>query len=419
MTDLLWPGAQRAAGVMSDEALVEALVTVELQWYLVLADAGIAPQVDLPSRRQLVAVSYRELARQEHLVEAGGNLVIPLLATLRAQLEPTVPEVARWLHKGLTSQDALDSALMLLLQGVCREVLSSSDVQVLLLRRLVADHRQTVSAGRTLTQHAVPTTFGLLAAGWLHSALDVIEDFTRLIATLPVQVGGAAGTLAAITTLASRSGDPQSKAVELADELALRLGLQPSPPWHTHRRPVTRIGDALVAAVDAYSHIANDVLVRARPEIGELSEGAGTGRGGSSTMPHKQNPILSVLIRRAGLTAPQLGATLHAAAAAAVDERPDGAWHAEWATLATLAKQAAVAGAQTEDLLGELVVHADRMQETAERAADDLLAERRSIEKFLGVEASADGPTSYLGASDRLVDAALARADRYIEGVAG
>ena len=190
---------------------------------------------------------------------------------------------------------------------------------------------------------------------------------TSCAESLPVQVGGAAGTLAAVAELARAvDADPAARAVSLAGDLAVRLSLRPAPPWHTNRRPITRLGDAMVAATDAWGHIANDVLLRSRPEIAELSEGGGPGRGGSSTMPHKQNPVLSVLIRRAALTAPSLGASLHAAAAAAVDERPDGGWHAEWAPLRTLARQTVVVAMQTTELVAGLVVHTDRMRATAE-----------------------------------------------------
>ncbi len=200
-------------------------------------------------------------------------------------------------------------------------------------------------AGRTLTQHAVPITFGLKAAGWLDGILDAAVDLTTAGTALPVQAGGAAGTAAALAELA---GSPV--AVETAGAaLASRLGLAVSAPWHTRRRPVTRVGDALVGLVDALGHVANDVVLLARPEVGELSEGTG---GGSSTMPQKQNPVLATLLRRAALTAPLLGAQLHAAAAAAVDERPAGAWHAEWAPLRALTRITLVAADQAADLLG-------------------------------------------------------------------
>ena len=139
------------------------------------------------------------------------------------------------------------------------------------------------------------------------------------------------------------------------------------------------MGDALVAVTDAWGRIATDVATLGRPEIGELAEPDVAGRGGSSTMPQKQNPVLSVLVRRAALTAPGLGATLHTAAALAVDERPDGSWHAEWATLRTLARQTVVAGSQTTELVSGLRVDTRRMAETVATARDVLMAERRSV----------------------------------------
>ncbi len=195
---------------------------------------------------------------------------------------------------------------------------------------------------RTLTQHAVPTTFGLKAAGWLTGVLDAYDDVAALV--LPVQVGGAAGTMAGAVELASALPEPVEVVHRMTQDFTARLGLAPSIPWPTSRATITRLGDATVRCTDAWGRIANDVLTLSRPEIGELSEGTG---GGSSTMPHKANPVLSTLVRRAALTTPQLAATLHLAAAEAADERSAGPWHAEWATLRTLLRRAVVAGDQT------------------------------------------------------------------------
>jgi 3-carboxy-cis,cis-muconate cycloisomerase len=159
-------------------------------------------------------------------------------------------------------------------------------------------------------------------------------------------------------------GGPVGLGLDRRTELADRLGLEDVPSWHTVRRPVTRAADALVATTDACGRIARDVLVLARPEIGELSEAHG---GGSSSMPHKANPVLSVLIRRAALTTPMLAATLHLAAADQVDERADGAWHAEWDTMRLLARRTAVAVSQTAELLDGLRVHAEQMAQNLER----------------------------------------------------
>jgi 3-carboxy-cis,cis-muconate cycloisomerase len=411
MIDLFWPGDARAGDLMTNRALVAALVRVELAWYEVLADAAIAPRVQLPPESVLSAVSDHELGELAESAESGGNPVIPLLVLLRSRLDQVASGASPWLHKGLTSQDAMDTALVLQLRDVLSAVLAEVGFQVQALRDLADRHRRTLVAARTLTQHAVPTTFGLTAAGWLQAVLDVADDLVRINGSLPVQVGGAAGTLAAVAELAGSAAG----AVALAEDLARRLELQSSVPWHTSRRTLTRTADALVAATDTWGGIANDVLIRVRPEIGELSEGSVPGRGGSSTMPPKRNPVLSVLIRRAALAAPGLGAALHAAAAAAVDERPDGGWHAEWAPLRTLSRQTVVAGRETTELLSNLVVHADRMRETAEQAAEDLLAEQRSIREWLSGEPPSLELTGYLGATELLIDAALERADRFVK----
>ena len=411
MIDLFWPGDARAGDLMTNRALVAALVRVELAWYAVLAEAEIAPRIQLPQESVLSAVSDDELAELNESAESGGNPVIPLVVLLRSRLDRVTPGASRWLHQGLTSQDALDTALVLQLRDAVSAVLAEVSSQAQALRDLADRHRRTLAAARTLTQHAVPTTFGLTAAGWLQAVLDAADDLVRVRGLFPVQVGGAAGTLAAVAELAGSAAG----AIALAEDLARRLGLQPSVPWHTSRRTVTRTADVLVATTDAWGRIANDVLIRVRPEIGELSEGTVPDRGGSSTMPQKRNPVLSVLIRRAALAAPGLGAALHAAAAAAVEERPDGSWHAEWAPLRTLARQTVIAGRETTELVLTLVVHADRMRQTAERATEDLLAEQRSIMNLRSSEPHSPELAGYLGTTDLIIDAALERADRFVK----
>ncbi len=209
---------------------------------------------------------------------------------------------------------------------------------MLSLDRLTERHGTTPMIGRTLTQWALPITFGDKVAGWRTGIEEAAVDLDSL--TFPVQAGGPVGT-------------SQDGAV-----LAERLGLSAAASWHTRRRPITRAGDALVGVTDACGHLARDVLELSRPELGELSEGRG---GGSSSMPHKANPVLSVLIRRAALTTPLLAATLHLCAADQVDERADGGWHAEWDTMRLLVRRTAVAVSQTAELVEGLVVHPERM----------------------------------------------------------
>jgi 3-carboxy-cis,cis-muconate cycloisomerase len=185
------------------------------------------------------------------------------------------------------------------------------------------------------------------------------------------------------------------------------LGLAAAAPWHTTRSVITRTGDALVTCCDAWGHVATDVATASRREIGELAEDRG---GGSSTMPHKNNPVLSILIRRAALAAPPLAATLHAASAVSVDERSDGGWHTEWATLRTLTRRTIVAAAQTAELLAGLVVDTERAAANLD-AAGDLFAEQRSMTELTGRAALPD----YIGATEHLIDAALQRARHHLK----
>jgi 3-carboxy-cis,cis-muconate cycloisomerase len=310
VTSLFWPGEARAGDLFTDRAFLEAMVVVEAAW---AGERLAVPDVELDA-------------------EPGGNPVIPLVDALRA----AHPDLD--IHSGLTSQDVVDSALMLLLRDAVTVIRDHLGKALVALDRLSDQHGASPMIGRTLTQWALPITFGDKVAGWRTGLDEAHADLARL--TFPVQAGGPVGT-------------SQDGAV-----LAERLGLSAAASWHTQRRPITRAGDALVATTDACGRLARDVLELTRPEVGELSEGRG---GGSSSMPHKANPVFSVLIRRAALTTPLLAATLHACAADQVDERSDGAWHAEWDTLRLLVRRTAVAASQTADLVEGLQVHPDRM----------------------------------------------------------
>jgi 3-carboxy-cis,cis-muconate cycloisomerase len=361
MGDLFWPGDDRAGDHFTSESFLAAMVAVEADW------AG----VDLGG---LVGADHLEELAQES--ERGGNPVIGLVRLLRDGSGD------KSLHRGLTSQDVVDTAIVRMARAAVVDLLRDLDRIVARLADLAVVHRDTPMVARTLTQHAIPTTFGFRVAQWLTAVLDARDDVRRL--DLPEQLGGAAGTRAAMV------------------ELGRPVPLAPLP-WHTTRATITRLGDALAGCTDACARIANDVVTMGRPEIGELAEGSG---GGSSTMPHKANPVLSVLVRRAALTTPQLAATLHLAAASQVDDRADGGWHAEWATLRDLVRRTLVAVSQTSDLLDGLVVHADRMAATLAAAGDAVLAEQRSMAEATGH----DPAPSYLGQAGEIVDAVVSRA---------
>jgi 3-carboxy-cis,cis-muconate cycloisomerase len=386
---------------MTDQALLQSMVATESAWLGALAAAGLAPAdcagVDLS---HLVGQNDCELLA--FTAEDGGNPIIGLVELL---CQRAVPAIAPWIHRGLTSQDVLDTSLMLAVRAVVDHLIAQLTQQISALSAIARAHRATPMVARTLTQHAAPTTFGAKAAGWLNGVVDALERLSVLVT--PIQIGGAVGTRAATTELATLLTDAADP-VEISDRVILSaattLGLDVGFPWHTTRTPVTAAADALVRCTDCWGRIASDVVTLGRPEIAELSEPATEKRGGSSSMPHKRNPVLSILIRRAAMSAPQLAATLHTAAALANDERPDGSWHAEWDTLRTLARRTVVAGSECGELLAGLEVHSAQMAKNL--SAADVLGEQRAVADLVGKEPSA----TYFGAVDRLIDQSLLRA---------
>lgn len=380
MTDvgLLSPGAHRGAERTDDTAVLQALLDVEAAWVAAQARAGLAPGGAADAARAAARAADYDAADIARRAEGGGNPVIPLLADYRRRLGELHPGAVRWVHRGLTSQDVMDTAVMLVVrraaEPLARDLARTRDA----LARLADAHRGTVLAARTLTQHALPTTFGLKAASWLAGLQDLEEDLAELD-RLPVSYGGAVGSLAASLALFPGAPDADRRALDLARLWAEELGLAlPPHVWHTTRRPVLRTGDTLAAVCSALGRIANDVLLLSRPELGELREPAAEGRGVSSAMPQKQNPVLSVLLKRTALTAPQLAAQLHLAASLYVDERPDGAWHTEWSALRELARLTVAASSHAAELAHGLAVDPARMRANLDASGPAVLAERIS-----------------------------------------
>lgn len=388
---LLSPVTAGADGIVSDAAIRLAIVDVELCYLRALEKVGVAPRGSALALEEAGVPEFPDLARRSAL---GGNPVIPMVADLRAAVPA---EVATWVHRGATSQDILDTALMHTARRARDQLLGRLDRVVAALAELTDAHRSTVAAARTLTQHSTPTTWGLRFATWLSGVLDARDTLAAV--TLPVQLGGASGTLASLVVLSDAA-----TALRVPGLLAAELGLAEAQPWHTSRAPVTRLGDALVGVTDALGVIAANVATMSRTEIGELAEPAADGRGGSSAMPQKSNPVLSVLIRSASLRGPGLASTLHLSAAGAVDERPDGAWHAEWPTLRDLWRLALGASAVAVELTAGLTVDTARVATNLAITGDDILAERKSLTGATG------DPGDYTGLSGPLVDAVLARA---------
>lgn len=394
MTGLLHPGAHRAAGVSDDAAVASALLRVEAAWAEVLATIGLVTDEQAAVVARAATTIEVDFAALAASTEDAGNPVVPLVARLREAVASVDESALPAVHRGLTSQDVLDTALMLLTRDAAAGTRSNLIAAGTAVADLARDHRDAVMAGRTLTQWAVPTTFGLKAAQWLAGLTQAVRRIDAL--EFPVQYGGAAGTRALLASLTAP--DPCDVAAEM---FAAALQLGPARlPWHSRRHAVTAAGDAFTTVTDALGAIAGDVLLLGRPEIAEVHEGVVRGRGGSSTMPHKQNPVLAVLVSAASQQAPLLAAQLHLAAAGTVDERPPGAWHAEWPALARLLQLVVTAASQAAELVTGLEVDTDAMTSRAEFAASALLAERGSDE--------AGDVRGYLGEAGALVDAALA-----------
>ncbi|WP_017599809.1 3-carboxy-cis,cis-muconate cycloisomerase, partial [Nocardiopsis lucentensis] len=317
-TGLLAPGRAGSAAedATGDAAFLTAMLDAEAALTAAQADVGLVP----PSAALAVAGAAdparfdpRDLALR---ARADGHPVIALVADLTAAVgEEHAPHV----HRGATSQDVMDTAAMLVATRVLGPVLRDLTRTERALADLASRHRDTPMAGRTLTQHAVPTTFGLKAAGWRHLVLDARDRLTAVRTALPVQLGGAAGTLAAFAEYApDRSPDTGPR---LLAAYARRTGLaEPRLPWHVLRTPVADLGAALALTAGALGKIAADVLVLSRTEVAEVAEASG---GGSSAMPHKANPVRAALVCAAARQLPALASVL-LSGLACEDERHAG-----------------------------------------------------------------------------------------------
>jgi 3-carboxy-cis,cis-muconate cycloisomerase len=372
---------------VGEAAWIAALLEVESALARAAASAGVIPAEAAAAIADACAQANpdpRELAVDGRRV---GNVVEPLVRQLR---DAVGGDAATFVHYGATSQDILDSATAIVCRDA-REVIANELRSVATeCARLADEHRATVIAGRTLLQQATPTTFGLKAATWL---VGVVEARDRLVAVrLPAQLGGAAGTLAAL-------GD---RGIDVLAAFARELRLdEPAVPWHVTRTPVRELAAALDLAAAACAKIATDVILLAQTEVAEVREPR---EGGSSTMPHKRNPVGSTLARACALQA-------HAAASVLTalpheHERAAGAWHAEWNALYHALLYTGGAAEWMHETLAGLEVDADRMRANL---TPETLSE---AERFGG----AREPDDYLGSANAFIDRALALGSDPLEG---
>ncbi|AWS49025.1 3-carboxy-cis,cis-muconate cycloisomerase [Streptosporangium sp. 'caverna'] len=372
-----------AAPEMSDAAWLAAMLDVEAALAGAQAAIGLVPAEVAAEVKDACRPESFDIAELGGAAAQSGNPVIPLVAALRERVKP---ELRRFVHYGATSQDINDTASMLIARRALVPILADLSACADACARLAGEHRGTVMAGRTVLQHAVPVTFGLKAAGWM-SALDHARAGLSEL-RLPVQYGGAAGTLSVL-------GD---RGHEVLPRLAAELGLaDPVIPWHTDRTPVARLACALGMASGTLGKIATDVKLLAQTEVGEAAEPTAPGRGNSSAMPHKRNPVgaMSVLAcvqRVPGLVASVLGGMLQE------HERAAGPWQAEWETLGELLRLTGSAASWLREVLEGLTVDASRMRANLDATRGLMMAEH--VVARLGGTSQARG----------LVDAVCARA---------
>jgi 3-carboxy-cis,cis-muconate cycloisomerase len=426
-------GSPAVDAAVGDRAWLDAMVEVEAALALAGARAGVVP----PAAAEEIAAACGAGGFDVDAIGAraleAGNPVVPLVADLGARLS----SVARpHVHRGATSQDVLDTATSLVARRAIAPVLDDLAAVAATCARMAEEHRTTLMAARTLLQQALPTTFGLRCAGWLVAVDEARTALARVRdQRLAVQLGGAAGTLAAL-------GDTGPEVVRLlAEELRLAV---PVVPWHTDRVRVAELAAALGTVTGVLGKVALDVVLLAQTEVAEVGEAAA---GGSSTLPQKRNPVRAVLTVAAARRAPGLVATL-LSAMPQEHERAAGAWHAEWEPLRELLRVAGGAAAHARAMLDGLRVDAARMraaldlgggvlmaesvagrlsgalgrgpaQEVVRRCAHRAAEEGITLQEVLLSEpavrerlteeqvAAALDPAAYLGSADRLVDRAL------------
>jgi 3-carboxy-cis,cis-muconate cycloisomerase len=363
---LFVPAEMRAA--VGPRAWLEAMLDAERALVTAGATAGTVP-ADVAA--EISAACDPDRFDFEQILEQGravANVAEPLVRALAGSVGD---EAARHVHRGATSQDIVDTAAMLVSRRALVLVLAEADRVAAATAALAREHRETLMAARTVLQHAVPTTFGLKAAGWLTAIVEArqrLEQVSR--ERLAAQLGGAAGTLAGF-------GDG---GLTLLDLYARELGLQvPTLPWHTNRTRLAELGAALATAAGVAAKIALDLVLLAQTEVAEVAEGDATGR--SSTMPQKRNPAASTLARaNARLAAGH--ATVLLGSLEQEHERAAGAWQAEGEALVGALAHTGGALHALAEALESLEVDADRMRRNLDLTGGLVMAERVSFLLF-------------------------------------
>lgn len=361
---------EACAALFSDARLLAAMARFEGALAGASAKAGIVSAVDAKTIAQVCAGAKFDAAALARDARRAGTLAIPFVKSLTAQVAAVSPEAARWVHFGATSQDVIDTAVVLCLRESSEHVIALSRRVGNAAAALAKAHGGTPTVARTLLQPAVPVPFGWKAAVWLSLVGSCHAAFSRAARESQVlQFGGAGGTLAAY----GAKGDA------IASALATALGLQaPTITWHSARDGFARLGSETALLAGAAGKIARDVSLLMQPEVGEAFEPEGEGKGGSSAMPHKRNPVGCLAALEAAQRVPGLAATL-IAQLAPEHERGLGHWQSQWYTLRDLCCATASALAAMAEVLEGLRVDAAAMQANIDRSRGLVYSEAVSI----------------------------------------
>jgi 3-carboxy-cis,cis-muconate cycloisomerase len=358
--------SQAVEKVFSNRATLQAMLDFEAALARAEARAGFIPPTAAPAIEAKCRAELYDMTVLARAAANAGNLAIPLVKQLTLLVAQKEKDAARYVHWGATSQDAIDTGRVLQLRQALILISSELDLFAVVLGELIHKHRSTLVVARTWMQQALPTTFGLKAAGWL-DAID--RHRVRLAETqercIVLQFGGAVGTMAA---LGARGLDV---AANLAKELQLPL---PDLPWHSHRDRMAEIATTLGLFCGTLGKIARDISLHAQTEVGEIFEPSADDRGGSSTMPHKRNPVTSAIVLSAAARVPALVGTM-LAAMVQEQERGLGGWHAEWETLPDIVRLTAGALHHLTTTISELEVDPERMRQNLDMTQGLIFAE--------------------------------------------
>jgi 3-carboxy-cis,cis-muconate cycloisomerase len=366
----------RSEGVenaLSDQARLQGMLDFEAALARAEGRVGVIPS---PAATAITAKCKAELFDMRAIASSAGlagNAAIPLVKELTHRVAETDKDAARYVHWGATSQDAVDTGLVLQLRSALQFVTGDLERLSDALAELAVKHRSTMMVARTWMQQALPTTFGFVVAGWLDAVNRARERLRETEQrTIALQFGGAVGTLAGLG----------SKGQEVASNLAAELGLPlPNMPWHAHRDRMAELATALGICAGTLGKIARDISLHAQTEVAEVFEPAGEGRGGSSTMPHKRNPVTCAAVLAASLRVPGLVSTI-LTAMAQEHERGLGGWHAEWETLPEIVSLTAGALHHLTEIAPRLEIDTVKMRENLELTRGLIYAE--AVTKALG-----------------------------------